>query len=336
MKEASFYEKKKNLTVQCHLCNHNCTIQDGGRGICRVRENKEGTLYSLNYGKAISANVDPIEKKPFFHFMPGSRAFSFATVGCNFKCLFCQNWDISQSPKDKSEPIIGENLSPQDLVKLAIDQECESIAYTYTEPTIFYEYGIETMELALKKKLKNVWVTNGYTSKEVLKSLKGKMHAANVDLKAFTEKFYNEICGAKLKPVLENLVLYKKLGIWLEVTTLLIPGENDSASELKEMAKFIKEELGAETPWHVTAFYPAYKMLDKEPTPSDTLLKAREIGLGEGLKYVYTGNIPGLKGESTYCPKCETEIVDRVGFSVKRMDKKGKCKKCGEKIDGVW
>ena len=277
MQEAAFYKKLDNNLLQCLLCNHHCRINDGKRGICGVRENREGILYALNYGKVIARHLDPIEKKPFFHFLPGTKAYSISTVGCNFGCKFCQNYDISQYPKNSGE-IIGEELTPAQIVQEALETNSASIAYTYTEPTIFYEFAWDIMQLAKEKGLKNIWVSNGFTDKKVLMKMKGYLDANNVDLKAFTEDFYQKYCLAKLQPIRENLILLKKLGVWVEVTTLIIPGLNDSEEELQGMARFIAQKLGTETPWHVSAFYPCYKMMDRPRTPPETLIKAREIG----------------------------------------------------------
>ncbi len=327
-KEAILWKKIKHKKVRCNICNHHCIIQPSGVGICGVKKNENGTLYSLVYGKAIAVGIDPVEKKPFFHFMPGTKSFSIATVGCNFKCLHCQNADISQNPN-----IIGEDLMPEQVVKKALDSNCASIAYTYTEPTIFIEYALDTMKLAKKKKLKNVWISNGYMSKQALDEISPYLDAINVDLKSFSEQFYLEVCGARLKPVLDNLKDIKKRGIWLEVTTLLIPGKNDSSEEIKKIAKFINKELGSETPWHISRFFPAYKMINLPPTGVDIIRKAVELGKKAGLKYVYSGNIPGDSYEDTCCPKCGAKMIDRTGYSLERFDDKGKCSKCGTNLN---
>jgi len=310
-------------------------IGDGKRGICGVRENREGVLYSLSYGKLIAQNVDPIEKKPLFHFLPGSRAYSISTVGCNFGCEFCQNWDISQSPKGGGE-VDGIDFTPEEVVAQAKEAECEVIAHTYVEPTIFYEFARDVSLLAKKEGIKSIWVSNGFMSREVLESMieEGILDAINVDLKSFNEKFYLSKCKAKLGPVKENLKFLAKSDVWLEVTTLLIPGVNDKESEMREVAEFVLE-LGEEVPWHVSAFHPAYKMMDVPRTSAETLVRAREIGVEVGLKYVYTGNIPGLEGENTYCP-CGELVIKRVGFGVRRNDEGGKCSGCGATIAGVF
>ena len=334
MREALLYEKLKNKKVRCNLCPHHCVIEEAKRGICGVKENKEGTLYSLVYGRAVASGVDPIEKKPFFHFFPGSYAFSIATVGCNFSCLFCQNADISQFPKEKKE-IIGEFLPPEEIVSYAKRNKCKSISYTYTEPTIFFEYAYETAKIAHQQGIKNNFVTNGFISKEAIKLISPYLDAANVDLKSFGDDFYKKFCGARLQPVLDSLKLMKELGIWVEVTTLIIPTLNDSAEELKSIAEFILG-LGQETPWHISRFYPHYKMADLPPTPVETLHKAREIGKKVGLNYVYSGNVPGDEGENTFCPHCGKKVISRYGFqTLKNYIKEGKCPYCGTKIAGV-
>jgi len=336
MKEALLYKKLADKKVKCELCPHFCLIADGKRGICGVRENKDGILYSLVYGKIVSSYADPIEKKPLFHSLPGSLSYSIATVGCNLRCLFCQNWEISQMPREK-HVIVGEDKTPDEIVSAALKENCQSIAYTYTEPTIFFEFAYDCSKLAREKGLKNIFVTNGFMTAEALNMISPYLDAANVDLKSFREDFYRRISGARLAPVLDTLKLMKKLNIWVEVTTLLIPGLNDSKSELAEIADFIKNELGEGTPWHVSAFFPAYKMTDRPPTPAETLKIAREIGLKAGLKYVYSGNLPIAGAENTYCGKCKKILIERSGFQVvSNHIKNGACPFCGEKVSGVW
>lgn len=337
MKEALLYEKKNGI-LQCNLCSHRCKISSGKRGICGVRENRDGKLYSLVYGNACASHVDPIEKKPFYHFMPGTNSFSIATVGCNFRCRYCQNFEISQMPKgNKKGKILGEELPPEEIVNLTKKYKCETIAYTYTEPTIFFEYAYDTAKLATLEGIKNLFVTNGYMTEEALKTIGKDLHAANVDLKSFSDKFYQEICGAHLEPVLNSLKLMKKMGVWIEVTTLVIPTLNDSEEEIMEIANFIKKELGEETPWHISRFHPDYKLGNLPPTPAEKIHKAREIGLDIGLKYVYAGNLPGDIGENTYCWKCNELLIKRHLFTIlenKIQDKK--CPNCRAKIDGVF
>ena len=333
MKEAMLYEKLSRNLVRCNLCSHRCVIGDGKRGICRVRENIGGFLYSLVYGKVVSMNIEPIEKKPLFHFMPKSYSISVGTMGCNFKCRHCQNSDISQVG---DRDIKGRQLSPENLVKIAAEKACKSISYTYNEPTVFFEYAYDTALLSRKHDISNVFVTNGYMSEETLNMIHPYLDAANIDIKAFSDDFYKKICGAHLEPVLKSAKLMKKMGTWVEITTLIIPGYNDNFDELAEIATFIAKELGKETPWHISRFYPSYKLTDAPPTPVSAIKKAREIGLEQGLKYVYTGNLPGDEGENTYCPKCGEVLVERYGYSIENKMQNNKCKKCGEMIDGVF
>ncbi|MFO0794464.1 MAG: AmmeMemoRadiSam system radical SAM enzyme [Candidatus Brocadiaceae bacterium] len=334
MKEAMFFEKLENKKVRCYLCRHHCIIEDGRKGICRVRENRGGILYSLVYRKLISENIDPIEKKPLFHFYPGSTSFSIATAGCNFKCLNCQNYEISQLPRD-FEQILGRDVAPEQIVEDALDNHCMSISYTYTEPTIFFEYAYETAQRATQKNLKNVFVTNGYTTREALSTIKPFLHAANVDLKSFSDETYKKVCGARLEPVLDCIRSYKELGIWIEITTLIIPEINDSKSELRRIAEFIKS-VGAEIPWHVSRFYPRYRLMEKPPTPVDTLRMAREIGLEVGLRYVYEGNVPGEGGENTYCYSCKRVLIKRYGYQITENNLVNqRCPSCNAAIDGI-
>lgn len=334
MHEALFYTKEDDNRVHCHLCRHNCLIADGGRGICRVRENHGGTLYSLVYGKVVAEHLDPIEKKPLFHVRPGSTSYSIATAGCNFHCRHCQNYAISQVGPEMAIP--GTNRAPEQIVADALGSGAASIAYTYTEPTIFYEFALDTARLAQEAGLLNVFVTNGYTSTEPLERIAPLLAAANVDLKAFSEKFYRDIVGAKLAEVLDCLIQYRRLGIWLEITTLIIPGLNDDEAELKGIADFIVRNLGVDTPWHVSQFYPTYKLMDRGRTPVPTLRLAREIGLASGLRYVYEGNVPGAGGESTVCPGCGAVVVERYGYRIvaNRLDS-GACAACGRAIAGI-
>ena len=334
MIEARLYQKKEDQKVWCYLCSHHCLIKEGKRGICGVRENQGGTLYSLVYGKPIAYHVDPIEKKPLFHFLPGSTSFSLATAGCNFRCLFCQNADISQASELKIIP--GQEMAAEEIVDAALRAQCQSISYTYTEPTIFFEYAQDIALLAVKQGLKNVFVTNGYMTPEMLEALHPNLQAANVDLKAFRQDFYKTQCGAKLAPVLENLKIMKRLGVWVEITTLIIPTLNDSKEELRELSRFIADELGRETPWHISRFHPTYRLTDLPVTPVKTLQQAREIGQEQGLRYVYTGNVPGDQGEKTFCYQCGHLLLDRFGFSILKNNlDKGKCPHCQTPMDGV-
>ncbi|MEK9130166.1 MAG: AmmeMemoRadiSam system radical SAM enzyme [Patescibacteria group bacterium] len=335
MQETLIYKKLKNKMIQCRICNNYCLIKNGELGFCGVRKNQNGILYSLIYGKVIAKNIDPIEKKPFYHFMPGSYSFSIATTGCNFHCSHCQNWQISQAVKkfEKQMDILGEDLSPEEIVKDALKNKCQSIAYTYTEPTIFLEYALDIMKLAKKQGLKNIWVSNGYMTKEVIELITPHLDAINVDLKSFNEKFYNKYCETKLKPVLENLKLLKRKNIWLEITTLIIPTLNDNLKEFKKMAEFIFRELGPNIPWHISKFFPAHQLSDIPSTQIKTLIQAREIGLNVGLKYVYIGNIGNHASNDTYCPECKTLIIERNDYQIKQFDKNGKCPKCGQDIN---
>ena len=335
MKEALFYQKLDAQKVRCQLCPHYCTIADGQRGLCGVRENHSGTLDSLVYGKVVAESLDPIEKKPLFHFLPGTAAYSISTVGCNFHCEFCQNYGISQSARETGE-IGGQDRASEQVVGAALEGRCRSIAYTYTEPTIYFEYAYDTAKLARGRGLKNVFVSNGYMNPPAAEMVAPYLDANNIDLKAFCDSTYRVVCGGRLAPVLETLKLMKKLGVWLEVTTLVIPGLNDSREELTDIARFIRDELSADTPWHVSGFYPTYKMLDRPPTPAESLIKAREIGLSEGLNYVYSGNLPIPGAENTYCPQCHQLAIERSRYIVLRnLLQDGRCP-CGEKIAGVW
>jgi pyruvate formate lyase activating enzyme len=336
MFEARFYEKLAEEKVHCHLCAHECKIDPGKRGICHTRENLEGTLYSLVYGKVVAENIDPIEKKPLFHFLPGTRSYSIATAGCNFMCLHCQNYDISQYPRLHKGRILGQERDPEAIVAYALASHSASISYTYTEPTIFLEFAQDTARLAREQGLKNVFVSNGFMTPESASALAEIIDGDNIDLKSFKDDFYRKVCKARLKPVLDTIVRLKEAGVWLEVTTLIIPGHNDSEAELKEIAHFIKD-VGAGIPWHVTAFHPTFKMMDRPATPVATLRKAREIGLKAGLRHVYTGNIPGEGGENTTCYACKELLIERLGYSIRRYNlKDGKCPQCQAEIDGVW
>jgi len=332
--EAILYQKLEGNKVRCHLCAHRCLISPGKRGICFVRENQNGTLYSLVYGLAIAANIDPIEKKPLFHFLPGTSSFSIATAGCNFRCGYCQNWSESQITKGPKGQIIGQKLPPQKVVKQAMKTGCQSIAYTYTEPTIFFEYAQDTAKLAKKVGLANVFVTNGYQTPETIKKMASFVDAANIDLKSFSEKFYQKVCGAKLKPVLESIKLMHQLGIWIEVTTLVVPKQNDSERELRQIAQFIAK-IDKTIPWHISRFHPDYKMLDSFPTPLETLQKAYQIGKKAGLNYVYLGNIITETGENTSCPRCGNLAIRRTGYltEILGVDKDGNCTDCNEYLN---
>jgi len=334
--EAYLYERLDDRKVRCQLCNHRCVIKDGKRGICGVRENQKGILKTLVYGRLIAQHVDPIEKKPLYHVLPGTLSYSIATVGCNFKCRFCQNADIAQLPADRKGMIVGDLYTPEDIVTAATGAGCRSIAYTYTEPTIFFEFAHDTARLAHEEGLLNVFVTNGYMTSEALHMIQPYLDAANVDLKAFSDDFYKEQCSAKREHVMETLRLMKSLGIFVEVTTLLIPGLNDDRKELGELAFFVADSLGSDTPWHISRFHPTYKLTDRPPTPAESIQEARRIGLDAGLRYVYSGNLPGDEGENTLCYSCSHLLIERWGYRIsKNVIQDGRCPKCGATIDGI-
>jgi len=351
MKECILYEKPEEDKVKCLACKHYCVIQEGNTGICGVRQNKDGKLFLLVYGKASAANIDPIEKKPLYHFLSGTSIFSIGTVGCNFGCTFCQNWDISQVTRELRLKLIKEKkqnltevevskyryeLSPEKIVKSCLENNIPSVAYTYNEPIIFFEYLYDTAILARKKGIKNVMVSNGYESKESLEKLKECIDGINVDLKSFNEEFYKKNCQAKLENVLETIKEIYKSKIWLEITTLIIPEHNDSKEELKKIAEFIAD-IDKNIPWHISAFHPDYKMKDLPRTSHEKLIEAFNIGKKAGLKYIYVGNIIDDERSSTYCPKCNEILIKRAGFSVSIENfKDGECIKCNEKIKGVW
>lgn len=334
--EAYLYDKLDDQKVHCNLCCHSCVIKAGRRGICGVRENRDGVLETLVFNRLIAQHVDPIEKKPLFHLMPGSLSYSIATVGCNFKCRFCQNANIAQMPNDRQGAVMGTACTPASVVDDAIAQGCQSIAYTYTEPTIYFEFAYETAKLAHAKRLKNVFVTNGYMSPAALKMIAPYLDAANVDLKAFSDDFYKNQCSAKLEPVKNTLRQMKALDILVEVTTLIVPGLNDDDAELTDLANFIADALGPETPWHISRFHPTYRLTDRPPTPVSTLQKAYEIGHKAGLQYIYMGNIPGRGGESTYCHRCRALLVERSGFYVRQNRVKvDGCPQCDATVYGI-
>lgn len=334
MREAMFWQHDSNGVVTCNLCRFHCRIGHGKRGHCRVRENRNGVLYSLNYGLAVANYVDPIEKKPFFHVYPGSKSYSIAAMGCNFRCLHCQNYSISQV--DMTRDIAGVPLSPQQIVDEALASGCQSIAYTYSEPTVFFEYAYETALLARSAGLANLFVTNGYIAKEPLRLLAPLLDGANIDLKGFSADFYRKVCGGDLEQVLESILCYREFGVWLELTTLLIPGYNDDEAQLRDLAAFIVKKLGVDTPWHVTGFYPTYRLTDAPPTSVETLLMGQQVGFDAGLKYVYIGNVNKDGGENTLCPSCGQRAIIRRGFEiVLNRVKDGHCLNCGSAIAGV-
>jgi pyruvate formate lyase activating enzyme len=335
LKEAVLYKSLEDAKVQCNLCNWKCIISKGSSGRCRVRKNIDGKLYSLNYHKLCSANPDPIEKKPLFHFQPGSKSFSIAAPGCNFQCVFCQNWQISQMAIEDGE-INGQALEPKKIVEFALNTGCRSIAYTYTEPTIFMEFAANCGRIAKQKGLANVFVSNGFMTKEAIDFACDWLDGINVDLKSFSEDYYKNLCKAKLKPVLDTIeYIANHTKIWMEITTLVVPGQNDSDNELKQIAEFLVNTCGAEMPWHVSRFYPQYKYSETPPTPGATLQKAFDIAKAAGLKYVYIGNLSSANAENTYCPKCQQLLIEREGFCItKNRIKDGHCADCDEKIAG--
>ena len=333
LREALYYQRLDEKGVQCLLCPRKCIIANRKRGFCRARENKDGTLYSLVYSKPCAVHADPIEKKPLFHVMPGTRSFSMATAGCNLQCKFCQNWQISQA---RPEDIPYEYLPPERVVMLADANNCPSIAYTYTEPTIFYEYMLDTAKLAHQAGIMNVMHSNGFINEEPLRRLCRYMDAANIDLKG-SDKFYNEFCLGNRDDVLRTLRILKEEGVWVEITYLLIPTINDNPDYIKATCLWIKENLGPDTPLHISRFWPMYKLKNISPTPISTLKDAYNIAMSEGLNYVYIGNIPGNKGESTYCPNCKKLLVERLGYSIAENNiKDGRCKYCHQEIAGIW
>ena len=358
MREARFYQTLDRKRVLCTLCPHDCRIADGSRGACSVRYNHGGKLYTLVYDKVVAREVNPIEKKPLFHFHPGSYAYSISTVGCNLRCSYCQNWPISQWPKDHlpkrledsaeevPEPICpqlaamdadvpGEPVTPAEVVRAAKQTGCLSISYTFTEPTIFYELAYDTAVLARAQGLKNNFVSNGFISEAPLRQIAPLLDAANIDLKFFREASYRRVSRARLQPILDAIRLYHALGVWLEVTTLVIPGLNDSDAELTQIAEFLCD-IDPAIPWHLSRYYPAYRMFDHPPTPVDTLRRARAIGRQTGLRYVYEGNVPGEGGENTHCHHCDALLVERFGFFVRQNRiRDGACPDCGTAVAGV-
>lgn len=327
-----YYKKIQNKEkIKCLLCRHYCEMKEGQVGACGVNKNDDGKLKTLVYGHPIALNVDPVEKKPLYHLLPGTTALSFGTVGCNFKCPFCQNWDISQETRINKEI----EVSPQQMVDLALEHNTKSIAYTYNEPTIFYPYAKDIGIIAREKGLKNIFVSNGFETPEIIKDMPSWLDAANIDLKSWDKEYYKKALKGGLEAVKDTLRMMVSEGIWVEVTTLLIKGQNDSDKDLEEMAAFIADDLGKYVPWHLSAFHPDYKMKDHEYTGIETLERASAIGKKAGLYYVYMGNVP-VQGD-TYCPNCGELLIDRTGYSVtiNRLED-GHCPKCNRKIEGVW
>jgi len=334
-KEAVLWEAAEGEKVRCVLCHWKCVIAEGAVGRCHVRKNIDGVLYSLNYDKLCAANADPVEKKPLFHFQPGSKSFSIAAPGCNFQCVFCQNWQISQMPY-RQNVLEGDACEPELIVRAALQSGCQSIAYTYTEPTVFMELCSETAVLAKQNGLKNIFVSNGFLSLEAVDFVKPWLDGINVDLKAFTEDYYRNLCKAKLEPVLETIrMIARYTDIWMELTTLLVPGKNDSDDELRSIAEFIAKDVSVDTPWHVSRFYPQYKMDDAAPTDSAVLERAYDIGRQAGLRYVYVGNLPGARAESTYCYSCGALLIERHGYQIlNNIIEDYRCPRCGTEIAG--
>ena len=336
MREALLYQQRKEGEVACDLCAHRCRIGLGGRGRCGVRENRDGRLVSLVYGLLVARNIDPIEKKPLFHFLPGSRTYSIATVGCNFRCRHCQNHRIAHYPHTHAGDIPGTAAEPGEVVAAAQRAGCASISYTYVEPTIFCEFAHDCARLAKARGIRNVFVSNGYMTAESARLLAEVLDGINIDLKGCTDEFYQTVCGAALAPVLETIRLFHALGVLVEVTTLIIPGLNDSETELRAIAHFLKS-VSPDIPWHVTAFHPACSMLDRPPTPAATLRRARAIGMDAGLRFVYQGNAAGSGGEDTHCPACGALLIRRQGFISQLVAMRGnRCSGCGAAISGVW
>jgi pyruvate formate lyase activating enzyme len=334
-KEAMLYEKLTKNQVHCFLCGHQCKIAENKFGVCGVRQNIKGQLYSHVYGDVIASHIDPVEKKPLYHFLPGTLSYSIAAPGCNFRCGFCQNWQISQLRTNEEKPGNVPFMTPEEVIRNAQLNDCQSISYTYTEPTIFFEYAYDVAVKAKNVALSNIFVTNGFMSKEAIELIHPYLDAANVDLKSFREDFYVKICHGHLKPVLESIHLMKELGIWVEITTLIVPGKNDSEKELTDIASFIAL-VGKEIPWHISRFHPDYQFNEVAPTPVKILEKAKEIGEEQGLRYVYVGNVPNETND-TVCPECHALLVKRSYMSVKEnkiVD--GKCPQCGVIVDGKF
>ncbi len=332
-KEALLWNSLDEKRVHCYLCAHECRIAESAYGICGVRRNIGGVLYTMVYGQVIAAHVDPIEKKPLYHFLPGSTSYSIATIGCNFKCGFCQNWQISQATIHDGSAS-GRMVMPEKIVEEAKTSNCASISYTYTEPTIFFEYAYDTARLAREVGISNVFVTNGYMTRAALDMIKPYLDAANVDLKSFREDYYKQNCKARLQPVLDTISAMKELGVWLEVTTLVVTGENDSDEELSQIAEFLAG-VDKDIPWHISRFHPDYRFLDHRATPLETLRRAREIGHEKGLRYVYLGNVQ--EGANTHCYRCQELVATRRYMGIEKLNpKNGHCPACGAEIKGVW
>jgi len=332
--EARFYEKLANRRVRCKLCPRECVVEDQGRGFCRVRENRKGTYYTLVHSRIVAAHIDPIEKKPFFHFLPGKQALSVATAGCNVNCKFCQNWEISQA---KPEDLPAKYLPPKELAGWAQDNQCAAVAFTYNEPTIFNEYVTDAAEAARASGLKSIVISNGFIQQVPLKRTCQAVDGIKIDLKAYSPDYYRDIVRGQLQPILDNLLTIRKQGRWLEIVYLTVPTLNDRDEEVRAMSRWIKSELGADVPIHFTRFMPLYLLKNLPPTPVPTLERLKAVADAEGLQYVYIGNVPGHAAENTYCPKCKSLVIERAGFTIRQMNlRKGKCPKCQHAIPGVW
>jgi len=332
--EAKFYEKLPYRKIKCKLCPRECVIDDRERGYCGVRENRGGVYYTLVHSRVCAQHADPVEKKPLFHFLPGSMAYSVATAGCNVNCKMCQNWDISQS---RPEQVNAEYLPPKNLAAAAKQSRCASIAYTYSEPVVFLEYVLDAAEAGRAAGVKSVVISGGYVQPEPLKELCRRVDAIKIDLKAYSEKFYREVVNGEMKPVLNALVAIRKAGVWSEIVYLVVPTLNDSDDEFRGLARWVKTELGPDVPVHFSRFHPEYLLKNLPPTPLATLERAKAVCDAEGLRYVYLGNVPGHPAENTYCPKCRRVVVERTGFIVRGMAlDAGKCRYCHQPVPGVW
>jgi len=335
MKRASFYQKIGEKIVRCELCPHFCTIMENELGRCKARKNIDGVLYALSYEKPVAIHLDYVEKKPFYHFLPGTQSFSIGMAGCNLSCKHCQNWEISQKGP---EEIPAPNIKSKDIIEKTLNYKCPSISYTYTEPLVSLEYIIEIAKLAKKQNIKNAIVSNGFINPEPLEKLCKYIDAANIDLKCINDMFYRDICGARLQPVLDTLKILKEKNVWIEITNLIIPALNDKSIEIKKLINWVKENLGKNIPLHFSAFYPCYNLADSPPTPLKTLQKARKLALKEGLYYVYTGNLPDAEGSTTYCKNCHKPLLKRQSYFgiIENNLISGKCKFCGSSIEGIW
>lgn len=333
-REALLYKKLEDNKVSCYLCSHHCLVSDGKFGICNVRENRGGTLYTHSYGNLVAQNIDPIEKKPLYHFLPGSTSYSIAAAGCNFQCGFCQNWQISQIKEARTLGLRPQEVKPEEAVKQAKRSGSRSISYTYTEPTIFFEYAHDVGQAAKGEGLYNVFVTNGFMTEEMIRLAQPWLDAANIDLKSFNDDYYRRLCKGRLAPVLKSIERMRSLKIWVEVTTLVVPGENDSEEEFRKIAEFLAR-TDPVIPWHISRFYPQYQMESSESTPIKMMTRAYQIGKESGLRYVYLGNVMG-EGSNTYCHHCNQLLIERVGYTIRKQKiKEGKCPYCQSPIDGV-